>query len=184
MTLLKGSFKQSTFELSATRCPGGAGGCVIDARYKSYGLEFYGTYSNGGFTLVSNATYTKASRSGVTSTGAPTPFTRAPYMPDLVYTVQASYDIGEAATIGVNVTGQSNIIDDAGRSYPGGAVVGLNLRVRPLENVELGIQAYNAFNRYDLRGSGNIADGSVSPVVIGTAPALGRTFTASVKYSF
>jgi outer membrane receptor protein involved in Fe transport len=184
MTLLKGNFKQSTFELSATRCPGGSGGCVIDARYKSYGLEFYGTYSNGGFTLVSNATFTKATRSGVDGSGNPTPFTRAPYMPDLVYTVQASYDIGTMATVGVNVTGQSNIIDDAGRSYPGGAVIGLNLRVMPLENVELGIQAYNVFDRYDLRGSGNIADGSVNPVVIGTGPALGRTLTASVKYSF
>lgn len=184
MTLLKGNFKQSTFELSATRCPGGSGGCVIDARYKSYGLEFYGTYSNGGFTLVSNATFTKATRSGVDSSGNPTPFARAPYMPDLVYTVQASYDIADKATVGINVTGQSNIIDDGGRSYPGGAVVGLNLRVMPLANVELGIQAYNVFDRYDLRGSGNIADGSVSPVVIGTGPALGRTLTASVKYSF
>lgn len=184
LTALKGNFKQSTFELSATRCPGGSGGCVIDARYKSYGLEFYGTYSNGGFTLVSNATWTKATRSGVDSSGNPTPFTRAPYMPDLVYTVQASYDIGSIATFGVNVTGQSSIADDAGRQYPGGAVVGLNLRVMPLPNVELGIQGYNVFNRYDLRGSGNIADGSVSPVVIGTGPALGRTWTASVKYSF
>jgi outer membrane receptor protein involved in Fe transport len=184
MTLLKGNFKQSTFELSATRCPGGSGGCVIDARYKSYGLEFYGTYSNGGFTLVSNATFTKATRSGVDSSGNPTPFARAPYMPDLVYTVQASYDIADKATVGINVTGQSSIIDDAGRSYPGGAVVGLNLRVMPLENIELGIQAYNVFNRYDLRGSGNIADASVTPAVIGTGPALGRTWTASVKYSF
>jgi outer membrane receptor protein involved in Fe transport len=105
-------------------------------------------------------------------------------MPDLVYTVQASYDIADKATVGINVTGQSSIIDDAGRSYPGGAVVGLNLRVMPLENIELGIQAYNVFNRYDLRGSGNIADASVTPAVIGTGPALGRTWTASVKYSF
>ncbi len=184
LTALKGNFKQSTFELSATRCPGGSGGCVIDARYKSYGLEFYGTYTNGGFTFVSNATFTKATRSGVSSTGTPTPFTRAPYMPDLVYTVQASYDVADKATLGVNVTGQSSIIDDAGRQYPGGAVVGVNLRVMPLPNVELGIQGYNVFNRYDLRGSGNIADASVNPVVIGTGPALGRTWTASIKYSF
>ncbi len=47
--LLKGNFKQSTFELSATRCPGGAGGCIIDAKYKSSGAEFFGTYQNGGF---------------------------------------------------------------------------------------------------------------------------------------
>jgi outer membrane receptor protein involved in Fe transport len=184
LTALKGSFKQSTFELSATRCPGGAGGCVIDARYKSYGLEFYGTLSAGDFTLVSNATWTRASRSGVTSTGTPTPFTRAPYMPDLVYTIQANYDLAEKATVGVNVTGQSSIVDDAGRSYPGGAIVGVNLRVMPFPNVELGINGYNVFNRYDLRGSGGIADASVTPIVIGTGPALGQTWTASIRYSF
>lgn len=184
VTALKGSFKQSTFELSATRCPGGSGGCVIDARYKSYGLEFYGTYTNGGFTFVGNATWTKATRSGVDGSGNPTPFTRAPYMPDLVYTLQASYDVADVASLGLNVTGQSSVVDDAGRQYPGGAVIGASLRVTPLPNVEVGIQAYNLFNRYDLRGSGSIADGSVNPVVIGTGPALGRTLTASVKYSF
>lgn len=180
VTALKGNFKQSTFELSATRCPGGAGGCVIDARYKSWGFETYATYSNGGFSLVGNATWTKATRSGAGSTS----FSRAPYMPDLVYTVQANYDLNAMATLGLNVTGQSSIIDDAGRQYPGGAVLGVNLRLMPFENVELGIQGYNVFNRYDLRGSGNTADGSVNPVVIGTGPALGRTWTASVKYSF
>ena len=85
---------------------------------------------------------------------------------------------------GVSASGQSNIIDDGGRSYPGGAVVGINLTIHPMENLEFGIQGYNVFNRYDLRGSGNIADGSVTPVVIGTAPALGRTWTASVKLGF
>ena len=157
---------------------------MIDARYKSYGLEFYGTYRNGGFSLVSNATYTKATRSGTGAGGTPTPFTRAPYMPDFIYTVQANYDFGDMVTFGVSTTGQSAIIDDAGRSYPGGAVVGMNIAIRPVESLEFGIQGYNVFNRYDLRGSGNLADGSVTPVVIGTAPALGRTWTASVKYSF
>ncbi|WP_309752319.1 TonB-dependent receptor plug domain-containing protein [Novosphingobium sp.] len=184
LTALKGSFKQSTFELSATRCPGGSGGCVIDARYKSYGLEFFGTYRSGGFSLVGNATYTKATRSGVTSTGTPTPYTRAPYMPNLIYTVQASYDVGDAVTVGMNATGQTNVIDDAGRSYPGGVILGVNLAVRPLPSLELGVQGYNVFNRYDLRGSGGVADLSVNPAVIGTAPALGQTWTASIKYSF
>ena len=184
LTALKGSFKQSTFELSATRCPGGSGGCVIDARYKSYGLEFYGTYRSGGFSLVSNATWTKATRSGVDSSGNPTPYTRAPYMPNLIYTVQASYDVGEAVTFGMNATGQTNVIDDAGRSYPGGVILGVDLAVRPLPNLELGVQGYNVFNRYDLRGSGGVADLSVSPAVISTGPALGQTWSASIKYSF
>ena len=72
----------------------------------------------------------------------------------------------------------------AAGAITGGAVIGASLRITPLPNVEVGIQAYNLFNRYDLRGSGSIADGSVNPVVIGTGPALGRTLTASVKYSF
>lgn len=184
LTALKGSFKQSTFELSATRCPGGAGGCVIDARYRSYGAEFYGTYRSGGFSLVGNATWTKATRSGVDSKGDPTPFTRAPYMPNLIYTLQASYDVGDTVTFGVNTTGQTNVVDDALRSYPGGMVLGVDLAVRPLPNLELGVQGYNVFNRYDLRGSGSVADSTVSPAVIGTNPALGRTWTASIKYSF
>ncbi len=184
LTAFKGNFKQSTFELSATRCPGGAGGCVIDARYKSYGAEFFGSYSNGGFNFVANATWSKPTRSGTNATGSPTPFVRAQYMPELMYTMLASYDFGDMFTIGVNTTGQSGIIDDNGRSYPGGAVIGLDVRVRPFPNLELGVTGYNVFNRYDLRGSGGVADLSVSPAVIGTGPALGRTWTGSVKYSF
>jgi outer membrane receptor protein involved in Fe transport len=184
ITAFKGNFKQSTFELSATRCPGGAGGCVIDARYKSYGLEFFGNVSAGGFNLVANATWSKPTRSGTDATGAPTPFARAQYMPELNYTVQTNYDIGSMITVGANMTGQSSITDDAGRFYPGGAVFGLDFRVHPTANIELAVTGYNVFNRYDLRGSGGVADSSVSPQVIGTNPALGQTWTGSVRFTF
>ena len=183
-TLFKGNFKQSTFELTATRCPGGAGGCVIDARYKSYGAEFFGTVQSGAFNLTANATWSKPTRSGTDATGKPTPFVKAQYMPELSYTVQAGYDFGDMVSLGLNATGQSGIIDDGGRSYPGGAVIGADLAVRPVKNLELGVQVYNLFNRFDLRGSGGPADLSVSPAVIGTGPALGRTITGSVRYSF
>ena len=53
-----------------------------------------------------------------------------------------------------------------------------------MKNLELGMQVYNLFNRYDLRGSGGPADLSVSPAVIGTGPALGRTVTGSIRYNF
>ncbi|MFM5949367.1 MAG: TonB-dependent receptor domain-containing protein, partial [Novosphingobium sp.] len=83
LTMLKGNFKQSTFELSATKCPGGAGGCIIDAKYKSSGAEFYGTYQNGGFSLIANATFSKATRA---ASGSNT-YTRSPNIPDLIYTL-------------------------------------------------------------------------------------------------
>ena len=178
LTLLKGNFKQSTFELSATKCPGGAGGCVIDAKYKSYGAELFATYQNGGFSLVTNATYSKATRAASGSNV----FSRSPNLPDLSYTLSASYDFGDIATFGVNTTGQTGTLGDDGNRYPGSATVGAVIRVRPVENLELGVQAYNLFNKYDLRGPGNVVDGAAG--VIAGGAALGRTFTASARYSF
>ncbi len=180
LTLLKGNFKQSTFELSATKCPGGAGGCIIDAKYKSSGAELYATYQNGGFSLVANATYSKAKRAGSGSNV----FTRSPNIPDLIYTVSANYDFGDMVSLGLNTTGQTSTLGDDGNVYPGGATFGAVLRVRPIKNLELGISAYNLFDRYDLRGAGNVADVTGTSAVIGSGVTLGRTLTGSIRYSF
>ena len=178
LTLLKGNFKQSTFELTATKCPGGAGGCVIDAKYKSYGAELFATYRNGGFSMVANATYSKATRAGAGSTV----FSRSPNMPDLTYTLSANYDFAEIATFGLNTTGQTGVLGDDGNRYPGSATIGAVLRVRPVTNLELGVQAYNLFNKYDLRGAGNVINAGTG--VIAGGAALGRTFTGTIRYSF
>lgn len=183
LTLLKGDFKQSTFELSATRCPGGAGGCILDARFKTTGAELYATYQNGGFSLVANATYSKSKKSGVDANGNNTPFARSPNLPDLSYTISANYD-ADMFSVGLATTGQTSATDDAGREYPGKAIFNGNVRVRPVEGLELGMQVYNLFNTFDLRGNGGVADASVTPTVISGAPALGRTFTASARFSF
>ncbi len=181
LSLLKANFKQSTFELSATRCPGGAGGCIIDAKYKSSGAELYSTLRFGGLNLAANATYTKAKQLG---SGA-TAYRRASYLPDLTYTVSANYDVIDMVTLGLAATGQSSVRDDGGTVYPGGTIFNGSIAVRPIEKLEVGFQAYNLFNRLDFRGNGsNIADGSVSPVVLTGTPVVGRTFTASLKYSF
>jgi outer membrane receptor protein involved in Fe transport len=183
-TLLKGDFKQSTFELSATRCPGGAGGCVIDAQYQSSGAEGYATFRSGSFSLIGNATYSKAEISRPGAGGVQGPFTRAPGIPDLSFTLAANYDFGDRASIGLSTTGQTNSIDDGGREYPGGAVVNATAKYNLLKNVELSISAYNLFDKFDLRGNGGIADASVTPTVITGNPALGRTVTAAIRYSF
>ena len=180
LTLLKGDFKQSTFELSATKCPGGAGGCIIDAKYRSSGAEFYGTYQNGGFSLIGNATYSKAKKAASGSTT----FTRADGIPDLTYTISANYDFGDLVGIGLNTTGQTSSIDGGGVEYPGGSVFGANVRVSPIKNLEFGLQVYNLFDKFDLRGNGGIADLAANPTVISGAPAVGRTITGSVKFKF
>lgn len=180
LTLLKGDFKQSTFELSATRCPGGAGGCVIDAKYKSTGAELYATYGIGNFSLVANATYSDAKRAA----SGENAFSRAPGIADLTYTISSGYDFGEKATAGVNVTGQTAAIDDARREYPASMTFGGFFRYRPLDNLEIGLQAYNLFDKFDLRGNGGVADSTVSPSVIGGAPVIGRTVTGTIKLMF
>jgi outer membrane receptor protein involved in Fe transport len=58
------------------------------------------------------------------------------------------------------------------------------VRLRPIENLELGMQVYNLFNTFDFRGAGGISDTTGTTAVLGGAPALGRTFTASIRYSF
>jgi len=180
LTLLKGNFKQSTFELSATRCPGGSGGCVIDAKFKSTGAELFATYRNGGFSFTGNATYSKAKRQAAGATS----FTRSPNLPDLIYTASANYDIGEIATVGLAVTGQTSSIDDAQFEYPGNAIFNPSIRVYPIENLELGLQVYNVFDTFDLRGNGNVVNAGATPSVISGTPALGRTVSASVRYNF
>ncbi len=180
LTLLKGNFKQSTFELSATRCGGAAGGCVIDAKYKSSGAEFFGTYQQGGFSLVTNATYSKAKQLG----GGATAYRRASYLPNLTYTVSANYD-ADMFAVGMAATGQSSVRDDPGNVYPGGVIFNGNIAVRPMKNIEIGLQAYNLFNKLDFRGNGsNVADASVNPIVVTGTPVVGRTFSASAKISF
>jgi outer membrane receptor protein involved in Fe transport len=180
VSLLKANFKQSTFELSATRCPGGAGGCIIDKKYRSTGAEFYGSLSAGGLSLVANATYSDAKE---LNAGAAN-YTRAAFLPDLTYTVSASYDVADMATLGIAATGQSGITDGT-NTYPGGMIFNSNIAFRPIQNIEVGVQAYNLFNRLDFRGNGNtVADPSVTPVVVTGTPVIGQTFTGSVKFKF
>lgn len=179
LTLLKGSFSRSDYEPTVTaQCP--TGGCIIDTKYKSTGAELFLTYQNGGFNLVGTATYTKAKRAAAASTV----YNRADGIPDLSYTVSANYDVNDIVTLGLSTTGQTASIDGAGLEYPGKAVFNGVLRVRPVQNLELGLQVYNLFDTFDFRGNGGIADLTANPAVLTGGPALGRTFTASVRYSF
>ncbi len=178
-SLLKANFKQSTFELSATRCGGAAGGCIIDSKYRSTGAEFFGTLAFGGFSLVANATYSDSQQLDGAN------YRRASYLPSLTYTLSTNYDIGDIVTLGVAATGQSSVRDDPGNVYPGSTIFNANVAVRPVENLELGLSVYNLFNKLDFRGNGNnVADATVNPLVITGTPVIGQTFTGSLKYKF
>jgi outer membrane receptor protein involved in Fe transport len=183
LSVFKSNFKASTFELSATRCPGGAGGCTIDQKFRATGAEFYGTLGFGGFSLVANATYSKAQ--SINPGAGETIFRRASYLPDLTYTLSGNYDFADIVTLGVAATGQTSVRDDPGNVYPGSTIFNANIAVRPVERLELGFQVYNLFNKLDFRGNGNnVADASVNPIVITGTPVVGQTFTGTLKYKF
>lgn len=180
VTLLKGDFKQSTYELSAIRCPGGAGGCVIDANYKSHGAEFFATFNSGGLSLITNATWAKAKKRAAGATS----YQRADGMPDLMCTISANYDASDLLTLGLVATGQSSTLDGGGYEYPGGILFNGNVQVRPLPNVELGVQVYNLLNRLDFRNNVSGVSYTGVPSVIYGTPVVGRTFTGSVRVTF
>jgi outer membrane receptor protein involved in Fe transport len=183
LTLLKGDFKRSDFEPTVTGiCPGG--GCVIDNSFKTQGAEFFATLRLGGFNFIANATYTKAkqkftSTRGGTQVAGSASFGRALNIPDLSYSLSANYDIAEIASVGVTAVGQSSTFDGA-LTYPGKTVFNTNLKITPIENLELGLNVYNLFNTYDTRGNGN---GTFGGGITGT-PVIGRTLTGSVRFSF
>jgi outer membrane receptor protein involved in Fe transport len=183
LTLLKGDFTRSDFEPTTTGiCPGG--GCVIDNEFKTQGAEFYGTVRLGGFSFIANATYTKAkqkftsTRNGTQVAGSAN-FSRALNIPDLSYSLSGNYDFSDMASFGLTAVGQSSTFDGA-LEYPGKTIFNANLKVMPIDNIELGINVYNLFNTYDARGNGN---GTFGGGITGT-PVIGQTFTGSVRFSF
>ncbi|MGB5021381.1 TonB-dependent receptor [Sphingorhabdus sp.] len=186
-TLLKGDFKRSDFEPTVTGiCPGG--GCVIDNSFKTQGAEFFATLNFGGFNFIANATYTKAkqkftSTRGGTQVAGSANFGRALGIPDLSYSLTASYDVAEIATLGVTAVGQSSTFDGT-LTYPGKTVFNTNLKVRPIENLELGLNVYNLFNTYDARGNGVGVFQTGTPAGITGTPVIGRTLTGTARFSF
>ena len=181
LTLLKGDFSQSTFELSATRCPGGTGGCVLDSEFKSKGFEFFGTYRNGGLLLVGNATYSDSER----QLAGAAAFTRAPFIPDLSYSLSATYDFGDLFTLGLSATGQTSVVDDGLNEFEGDTTINASIRFNPLENLQVGLNVYNLFDVYDLRGNGaTIVNGGATPALISGTPVPGRAVSATARLSF
>ena len=180
LTLYKSNFNITTYELSATKCGGVATGCIVANRYKTTGAEFYGTYRNGGFSLLTNLTYNKAKKQ---PSGAAA-YVRSDGIPDLSYTVAVNYDVMDNASIGGNMTGVTSTVDNDGVQYPGAALFGLNAKYSPIKNLELGVNVANLFNTLTAFGPAGIASRSGNSVVLNMTSAVGRTVTGSARFNF
>ncbi|MBN8806646.1 MAG: TonB-dependent receptor [Sphingomonas sp.] len=173
----------SSQEISQTNCFNILGvntpTCIISGNYRDKGVELFATYRNGGFNLVLSATYDDSK----VSKAQGQPFLKSPNIPDLTYTGLLSYDIAKAGEVGISVNGQTSTPGGDGNIYPGSALFGAFIRVRPVEHLQLGLEAYNLFNVVALQGAAGFVGGS-NNTLLNAGAAQGRAIKASVRFSF
>jgi outer membrane receptor protein involved in Fe transport len=156
--------------------------CIIADKYKTTGAEFYGTLSLDGFSLLANMTYNKSKKQPSAPNSV---FSRSNNIPDLSYTFAANYDATDYVSLGANITGVTSTLDGAGNEWPGASVVGANIKVRPVKNLELGLNVYNLFDKLTPLGpAGTDFQPGNGTFVGGISPVLGRNVNASVRFSF
>lgn len=156
---------------------------VFNNEYEAYGIELEGSYRTGPFSLSAGATWTDAEikdtdpgRAGVIGN---TPRRQA----DLVYQATAQYD-ADMFTIGANVVGttESFAQDNNDLILPAYAQVNAFLAFRPIERIELGLNATNLFNA---NGFTEAEEGSIPANGLVRARSIaGRTVLASVRFDF
>ncbi len=156
----------------------------ISNGYRSYGIEFTSRLNYGNFHLAVDATY---SNSKITdSATAALVGNRPGGLPEFLYVVSPSYDAGLVA-FGVSVNGQTATRSDDFNLYTvtGSTFVNGFVTVRPVDNIELGLNVNNLFDKLGFRGGGTV-NPLLSPTqgVFSNTALYGRTVTGSIRYRF
>ncbi|RZK03399.1 MAG: TonB-dependent receptor [Novosphingobium sp.] len=150
--------------------------------YRAYGLELEGSYRTGPFSVTAGATYTKAK---ITEDKLDPTLTGKEPRHQPAWTLQATpqYET-ELFTVGANVvTITSSYAQDSNLlKMPGFTVVNAFVQIRPVERVQLMVNAYNLFDKI---GFFEISQSTVPANGIGTGRAInGRTISAALRYDF
>ncbi|MDH7639343.1 TonB-dependent receptor domain-containing protein [Sphingomonas oryzagri] len=156
----------------------------ISNKYRSYGVEFTGNIAIADFRLQANMTYTDAKITASTTSPA-TVGDRPGGIPKFQYFVQASYDPGFFA-IGASVDGQTPSYFDDFNQYKlkESHYINAFAKLRPMKNLEIGVNANNVFNTLGYRGGANLSQVGNGLVVFSGTANYGRTVQASVRYNF
>jgi outer membrane receptor protein involved in Fe transport len=154
---------------------------LFDTTYEAFGIELEGAYRTGPFTLSAGATWTDAEIKDAldASTIGNTPRRQA----DLVYQATAQYD-ADMFTVGANVVGTTDSFtqDSNQLKLPAFAQVNAFLAFRPIDRIEVGLNAQNLFNA---TGFTEAEEGSIPANGIVRARSIaGRTVLASVRFDF
>ncbi|WP_086607104.1 TonB-dependent receptor domain-containing protein [Erythrobacter donghaensis] len=154
---------------------------LFDTTFEAFGIELEGSYRSGPFSLSAGATWTDAEIKDAlnTATIGNTPRRQA----DLVYQATAQYD-ADMFTLGANIVGttESFTQDNNDLVLPAFAQVNAFLAFRPIERIEVGLNAQNLFNA---TGYTEAEEGSIPGNNIVRARSIaGRTVLASVRFDF
>ncbi|TAD74990.1 MAG: TonB-dependent receptor [Sphingomonadales bacterium] len=154
---------------------------LFDTEFEAFGIELEGAYRSGPFTLSAGATWTDAEIKDAlaVATIGNTPRRQA----DLVYQATAQYD-SELFTLGANIVGTTDSFtqDNNQLILPAFAQVNAFLAVRPIDRVEIGLNAQNLFNA---TGFTEAEEGAIPANGLVRARSIaGRTVLASVRFDF
>ncbi len=159
-------------------------GRFLDRTYKATGVEVEGAFRSGIFDLRAGATYTDAeiSKDAITPANeGNTPRRQA----KLIYQITPAVE-WEMVRAGVNVIGTTRAYaqDNNDLVFPAYAQVNAFVNFRPLENLELSLNANNLFDATGITEAeeGSIVDGAQN--FIRARSINGRTVSASLKFSF
>ncbi|MFM2370292.1 MAG: hypothetical protein RIS85_14, partial [Pseudomonadota bacterium] len=154
----------------------------IDRTYSARGVEFEGEVRHGPFALTLGATWTKASidkdRTDPALEG-----NRPRHIPSLSFQARPQVELARV-TLGavVNGTTSSFAQDTNILKQPGYVLVSPFVQFRPVDRVQIGINAFNVFNKLAIV---QIASAAIPASGLANAQVMnGRTVTGSLRFSF
>jgi outer membrane receptor protein involved in Fe transport len=153
----------------------------VTRAYEAYGLEFEGGFRRGPFSVMAHATFTEAEIKSAENPALEGNIPRN--QPKLLFGVTPQYDT-DSFTIGANIIGVTgSFSQDVNQlRMPGYTTVGLFAQVRPMERVELSINANNVLNERAITG---ISEGTLpASGVVMARPLFGRSISASARFFF
>ncbi|AOG02486.1 hypothetical protein BSY18_3409 [Blastomonas sp. RAC04] len=155
---------------------------TFDRVFRAKGLEVEASYRTGGFTMSASGTYTDAEinrdRINPANEGN-TPRRQA----DFIYQLSGQYE-QDMFSLGANLVGTTDSFaqDNNLLVLPGFTQVNAFVAVRPIERVQLSI---NANNLFDTRGFTEAEEGAIPANGFVRARSInGRTISATLRYDF
>jgi outer membrane receptor protein involved in Fe transport len=154
----------------------------VNRTYSAKGIEFEGEARHGPFSLTLGATWTNAQidkdRTDPTLEG-----NRPRHIPSFSFQARPQVELGKV-TLGsvINGTTSSFAQDSNILKQPGYVIFSPFVQVRPVDRVQIGINAFNVFNKLAIV---QLASAAIPPGGLVNAQVMnGRTVTASLRYAF